>query len=72
MRGSIYPINTVVRIKSTGVFAIIKEQVFLLDGKSFLHYLGQIEGRGSGLYCILHDDVELECLPIGNSSKHIT
>ena len=62
----VYPIDTVVRIKKTGQFAMIKSQTFLKDGKGFLHYLGIIEGRGDGLYCLLHDDVELEALPLKN------
>lgn len=59
----VYPVNTVVRIKKTGQFAIIKQQQFLKDGNGFLNYLGQIEGRGEALYAIYHGDVDLENLP---------
>jgi len=59
----VYPIGTIVRLKKTGQFAIIKQRSFLRDEKSFLNYLGQIEGRGEGLYAIFHEDVELEVLP---------
>jgi hypothetical protein len=59
----VYPLETVVRLKKTGQFAIIKDRTFPKDGKNFLHYRGQIEGRGEGLYCLLHDEIELECLP---------
>lgn len=58
----VYPIGTVVRLKKTGQFAIIRKQVFLMGEKNFLHYTGEIEGR-EGLYAIYHDDVELEALP---------
>lgn len=60
----VYPEDTVVRLKKTNEFVLIKDRVFLLDGRSFLHYHGIIEGRGEGLWAIYHDDVELECLPI--------
>jgi hypothetical protein len=59
----VYPIDNVVRLKETGQFAIIKRQSFLGDGKSFLNYLAQIEGRREGLYAIYHEEVELETLP---------
>lgn len=58
-----YPLETVVRIKKTGQFAIIKDVVFLKDGKSFLYYRGIIEGKPEGLYAIFHEDIELEVLP---------
>lgn len=58
----VYPVGTVVRLKKTGQFAIIRKQVFLMDEKNFLHYTGEIEGR-EGMYAIYHDDVELEALP---------
>jgi hypothetical protein len=41
-----YKADTIVRLKKTGQFAIIKRPTFLKDGKGFLHYLGVIEGRG--------------------------
>ena len=59
----IYPIGTVVRLKRTGEFAIIRKQNFLKDEKGFLHYLGEIEGR-EGLYCLIHDQLDLESLPL--------
>lgn len=61
----IWPLETVVRIKKTGQFAIIKEQAFQFQGKGFLNYLGEIEGR-DGLYALYHDDIELEELPPQN------
>lgn len=63
----VYPVGTVVRIKKTGQFAIIKDVCFLKNGKNFLNYLGEIEGRGGGLYAIYHEDVELECPAPGHS-----
>jgi hypothetical protein len=57
-----YPLETVVRLKKTGEFAIIKDRVFLKDGKNFLHYRGEIEGR-RGLFALYHDEIELENLP---------
>jgi hypothetical protein len=59
----IYPLDTVVRIRKTGEFAMIKDQVFLKDDKNFLHYRGIIEGRGDGLYALYHEEVDLEALP---------
>ena len=58
----VYPLGTVVRLKNTGQFAIIKIQAFQMNGQGFLHYLGEIEGR-EGLYCLIHDRLEVECLP---------
>ncbi len=60
----VYPVETVVRWKKTGQFAIIKARNFCKDEIGFLHYLGVIEGRGDGLYCLIHDDLELEHLPL--------
>lgn len=57
----VYPVGTVVRLE-TGQFAIIKVQAFQMNGQGFLHYLGEIEGR-EGLYCLIHDRLEVECLP---------
>ena len=58
------PFETVVRLKKTGEMAIIKQIFHLNDQKSFLNYLGIIEGRGKDdLYALYHDDIELECLP---------
>ncbi|HYG19899.1 MAG TPA: hypothetical protein VD816_13270 [Ohtaekwangia sp.] len=59
-----YPIDTVVRFKKTGLFAVIKQKTFLKDGRGFLNYLGVIEGRDPDeQYAIYHEDVELEALP---------
>lgn len=58
----VYSVNTVVRLKNTSQFAIIKIQTFQMNGRGFLHYLGEIEGQ-EGLYCLIHDRLELECLP---------
>jgi hypothetical protein len=63
MMNNPFPVDTVVRLKKTGEFAIIKRVAFLNDEKSFLHYEGTIEGRGKGLYALYPDDIELECLP---------
>jgi hypothetical protein len=63
-----YKADTIVRLKKTGQFAIIKRPTFLKDGKGFLHYLGVIEGRGDGLYALYHSDIDLECLPVQRSS----
>lgn len=60
----IYPIDTVVRIKKTGEFAMITAHGFQKDGRGFLNYLANIEGRKPpGPYAIYHEDVDLEALP---------
>jgi hypothetical protein len=60
----LFPIDTVVRIRKTGEFAIIKDQVFLSDfNRNFLHYRGIIDGRGESMWVLYHDDIELENLP---------
>jgi len=59
-----FPVDTVVRLRKTNQFALIKEQVFLMNhADGFLHYMIEIEGR-PGLYAGYDDDFELECLPI--------
>lgn len=58
----VYPEGSVVRIKKTGVFAIIKDHIYLSEGRNFLNYLAEIEGR-TGLFALYHEDVELEHLP---------
>lgn len=58
----VYPVDTVVRLKKTGQFALIKSHTFLRDGKGFLNYLAEIEGR-SGIFALYHDDLEFECAP---------
>jgi hypothetical protein len=63
----IYPLGTVVQLKKTHEFAIIRQHVDLM-GSTFLHYLGEIEGRGEDLYCLIHDEVELEALPPENEA----
>jgi predicted restriction endonuclease len=62
-----YPENTVVRLKETGQFAIIRKKDFLKDGKNFLNYRCEIEGR-KGLYAVYHHEIDLECLPPKDSS----
>jgi hypothetical protein len=59
----VYPVGTVVRIKKTGEFALIKSIAYLKDGIGFLHYEGMIEGKGDGRYALYHEDVEVEALP---------
>lgn len=62
----IYLPGTVVRLKKTGEFAIVR-QVFFLRPElryGFLHYLAEIEGRRPGQYAIYHQDVELEVAPL--------
>lgn len=58
----VYPIGTVVRWKKTGQFAKITDHTYQKDGRGFLNYLGEIEGR-KGTYALYHDDLELEHLP---------
>jgi hypothetical protein len=58
-----YPPDTIVRLKKTGEFAIIKSLTFLKDGKNFLNYLGEIEGRPSGNYALYHNEIEFEWPP---------
>jgi hypothetical protein len=57
----IFPLDTVVRLKKTGELAIIRMHTLLKD--EFLHYLGVIEGRGDGLWAVVYNNIELECLP---------
>lgn len=64
----VYPKGTVVRLKKTGQFAIIKDIVFQYNNQNFLHYEGPIEGRGEGHYAMYHQDIELECLPPDTAS----
>jgi hypothetical protein len=58
-----YPLDTVLRWKKTGEFVLVKKKGFQKDGRGFLHYLCQIDGKGPELYAIYHDEVDLECLP---------
>lgn len=55
-----YPIGTVVRIRKTGQFAIIRQLTFQYNGHGFLNYLGEVDGR-DGLYALYHGDIDLEC-----------
>lgn len=63
----IYPIDTVVRLKKTGQFAIIKQRSFL-NSENFLNYLAIIEGRGEhDLYAVYQRErgprsIALNCL----------
>lgn len=61
----VFPVGTVVRLKKTGEFALITDRTMLM-GWHFLHYLGRIEGRGDGNWCLIHDEVELEAFPAEN------
>ena len=61
----VYSKETVVRLKKTQQFALIKERFFMKHGCGFLHYLAEIEDR-TGLYAIYHQDIELECLTLKN------
>ena len=67
----VYPAETVVRLRKTGQFAIIKQRSFL-NSENFLNYLAIIEGRGDGLYCVFHEDVDLEALPTLQESQSLT
>lgn len=60
----VYPPGSIVRLKKTNEFARIKDVVYLKDGKNFLHYHGEIEGR-EGLYALYHNEIELEHLGPG-------
>jgi hypothetical protein len=57
----VYPLNTVVRIKKTGEFAIIVGYNFLKDGKGFLNYYAEIQDK-KGKYALYHGDLEVEVL----------
>lgn len=59
----VYPVDTVVRWKRTGQFALIKSHTFQQGNVGFLNYLGEIEGK-VGTYALYHDDLELECPPV--------
>jgi hypothetical protein len=61
-----YPIDTIVRIRKTGQFAIIVDKAFLKDGKGFMNYLAQIEGK-EGSYALYHEDIDLEALPLNDT-----
>lgn len=58
----VYPEGTVVRIKRTGEFAIIRDHIYLSEGRNFLNYLAEIEGQ-KGLFALYHDAVELDHRP---------
>jgi hypothetical protein len=55
----VYPVGTVIRIKSTNEFAIIRMHTCQHACKGFLNYLVEIEDK-RGLYCAFHDDIALE------------
>ena len=59
----VYPVGTVIRIKRSNEFAIIRTHTFQHLGKGFLNYLIEVECK-EGLYCAYHDDIELEHLPV--------
>lgn len=54
----VYPAGTRVRIKKTGEKAVIRDVVFLKDGKNFLHYEGEIEGK-EGHFVLYHRNIEV-------------
>lgn len=60
-----YSVGTIVRIRKTGEFAIIRKRLFLKESKKFFHYIGQIEGTDR-LRSLYHEDLELESLPSQN------
>jgi hypothetical protein len=57
----VWPAGTVIRRKDTGEFALIKQQIRMLDG-SFQYYLVEVEGK-EGQYCAIHSRYELEAMP---------
>jgi hypothetical protein len=62
----VYPVETIVRIKKTGAFAVIKDHTFQHHSRGFLNYLAEIEGKynSKGYWVLHHDEIELECLPL--------
>ena len=60
----VFPIGTVVRLKSTGEFCKITGHNWLRPElkKHFLNYFCEIEGK-KGRYAVYHNEVELEALP---------
>lgn len=64
----IYFLDTVVRLKKTGQFAIIRKYGWQSGGRGFLNYLAEIEGR-NGLFAIYHEDCDLEVGPICDLSE---
>jgi hypothetical protein len=57
----VWPVDTVIRDKKTGEFAIIRQVIRHLDG-SFQYYLVEKEGK-KGRYCAIHDRWEFEAPP---------
>jgi len=43
--------------KNLGKKAVIKDYNFQFQGKGFLNYYGEIEGR-SGMYVLYHDEIK--------------
>lgn len=60
----VYPIGTIVRLKSTGEFCKIVSHNWLRPElkKHFLNYFAEIEGK-KGKFAVYHSEVELEALP---------
>jgi hypothetical protein len=59
----VYPFDTVVRLRKTNEFAVIKQRTFL-NSENFLNFLALIDGRAENdLYAIYHEDIVLEVLP---------
>lgn len=64
----IYPLETKVRWRKNGKIAVIKRHTFVMDGNNFLHYLAEFE-KQDGLYCLLHDEVDLVTDPDNQNIK---
>ena len=64
----VYYEGTVVQLKDTHEFALIKQACFQYAGGGFMHYMAEIEGRNNtrGLWVLYHDEIELECYPMSN------
>lgn len=56
-----YAPDTVVRIKRTGVFALIIKRCYCGNNMP-IHYECKLEGGSTMM--LNHDEVELECLPV--------
>jgi hypothetical protein len=42
----------------------LNSQVSLYTVVANMHLPGVVEGRGDGLYCLFHDEADLEALPV--------
>lgn len=62
----IYPVGTIVKLKSgkhAGKKARIDKQVFRMNGKGFMYYLGPIERPSNGPYALFHSELEVVSFP---------